>query len=194
MEDLVPFIFFIVIVVVNGLKFLIERARKKSARENPGQPEEAPVRETPHSIESFFETIAEQIAPKPREVPDWPESRERPDYIQEKEEFEVAQAEEFEEERVAEIIPMPMPEPLLKIVAQVAAAKVQLPTESLQTAFSGSHGLRIPGMNSFVQSGKVGKSNFRIEGKQDLRRAMLANMIFSRPRAMDSSYDNTIAK
>jgi hypothetical protein len=194
MEDLVPFIFFIVIVAVNGLKFLVERAGKKSAREKSDHPEEAPVQKTPHSIEGFFETIAEQIAPKQREVPDWPESRERPDYIQEKEEFEVAQAEELEEERVAEIIPMPMPEPLLKIVAKVAAAKVQLPTESLQTAFSGSHGIRIPGMNSFVQSGKLGNSNFRIEGKQDLRRAMYAQIIFSSPRALDCSYDNTIAK
>jgi hypothetical protein len=192
MEDLVPFIFFLVIVAVNGIKFLIERAGKKSRSENPASSPETSPQEAPNSIEGFFETIAEQIAPKPRDIPDWPESRERPDYRQEMEEFEVAQAEELEEEHVAEIIPLPEPEPFLQ--GNVAAAKVQLSSESLKGAFSGSHGIRISGMNSFVQSGKVGHSDFRIKGKQDLRRAMLANMIFSRPRAMDSSYDNTIAK
>jgi hypothetical protein len=195
MEDLVPLIFFLVIVAVNGLKFLIERGAKKRTASPSRQPEEEPARNTPPSIENFFENIAEQLAPKPREVPDWPENIERPDYIQEMTEFEHDQAEELWEEQTAEIIPMPVQEPVIQKAAEAAQpVQVQLPVQSIQTAFSGSHGIRIPGMNSFIQSGAIGNSDFRISGKQDLKRAILAHVIFSAPRAFDLSYDNTIAK
>jgi hypothetical protein len=189
MEDLVPLIFFLVIIAVNGLKFLIERGAKKRAASPSHQREEEPPRNTPPSIEDFFEKIAGQFAPKPREEPDWPENVERPDYVQEMAEFEHDQAEELWEEQTAEIIPMPVQEPVMQKAAE--AAKVQL---AFQSTFSGSHGIRIPGMTSFVQSGAVGNSDFRITGKQDLKRAMLAHVIFSPPRVFDPLFDNTIAK
>ena len=99
MEDLVPLIFFLVIVAVNGLKFLIERGAKKRVATPSNQPKEDPPRNTQPSIENFFENIVEQLAPKPREVPDWPENVERPDYIQEMTEFGDDQAEELGEVR-----------------------------------------------------------------------------------------------
>ena len=186
MEDLVPLIFFLVIVAVNGLKFLIERSAKKRTASPSRQPEEEPPRNTPTSLENFFENIAEQLAPKPRETPDWPENIERPDYMQEMEEFEDEQAEELRKEQTAEIIPMPVQEPVMQKAAEAAeSSMVQLPVQSLQRAFSGSHGIRIPGMNSFIQSGAFGNSDFRIDGKQDLKRAMLAHAIFSPPRSLE---------
>jgi hypothetical protein len=198
MEDLVPLIFFLVIVAVNALKFFIEKGGKPkqaSGTPKPRQPGGEPPKRATSSVEEFFESIAEQIAPQPRKVPDWPEGTERPDYMQEMAEFtfepdDELEEEEEEEERSAEIIPMP--EPVLPALREMEIpATVQLPTQSV---LSGSHGLRIAGMNSFIQSGAMGQNDFRISGKKNLRQAVLAHVIFSPPRAFDLSFDNTIAK
>ncbi len=109
MEDLVPLIFFLVIVVVNVFKFFIEKGGKaKKPSEQSG--EAPPKRASP--LEKFFETLAEQMAPQPTELTDWPEDRERPDYAQEMEEFEqvgIEEPMELEVPQSAESIPMPVP-------------------------------------------------------------------------------------
>ena len=195
MEDLVPLIFFLVIVAVNALKFFIEKGGKSKqapGTSKPRQPASEPPKRIPSSIEKFFENIAEQMAPQPRVVPDSPDRRERPDYIREMAEFEFEQADELEVERAAESIPMPAPEPSMRKVA--TPAKVQLPTQPAYAGLSGSHGLRIAGMNSFIQSGAVGRNDFRIKGKKNLKQAMLAHVIFSPPRAYDLSFENTITR
>ena len=86
-----------------------------------------------------------------------------------------------------------MPEPITSPVQHIPKpAPVTL--QELETTFSGSHGIRIPGMNAFIQSGAIGQADFRIKGKNDLKRAIQAHVIFSPPRAFDLSFDNTIAK
>jgi hypothetical protein len=189
MEDLVPLIFFLVIVAVNGIKFLVERSSKKAARENPQQPNETAPQSAPSSIESFFEKIAEKLEPKPQSSPDYPEDFERPDYAKEMADFEDNEAEETNPAAIPIYIPEPMTSPVQN-AQQPAVVSIQ----ELQTAFSGSHGIRIPGMNSFVQSGAFGNADFQITGKADLKRAIQAHVIFSPPRAFDLSFDNTIAK
>jgi hypothetical protein len=203
MEDLVPLIFFLIIVAVNALKFFIEKGGKKKqapGTSKPRQPASEPPKRTPSSIDKFFENIAEQMAPQPRVVPDSPGSRERPDYIREMAEVEFEQddelEEELEEERAAEIIPMPAPEPITPTMREIATppSKVRRIAQPAYAGLSGSHGLRIAGMNSFIQSGARGRNDFRINGKKNLKQAMLAHVIFNPPRAYDLSFDNTLFK
>lgn len=198
MEDLIPLIFFLIIVAVNVFKFFIEKGGK--VKKAPGQAREAPPKPA-STLESFFENLAKQMEPKPTEVPDWPEGRERPDYAREMEEFEHAQTEEFEEEQTAEIIPMPEPavsrirkpekpefQPLEK------AATVPAPLQSTKAVLSGGHGLRMPCMNPFNHNGAAGHTDLRIKGENPLRQAMLAHIVFSPPRALDLSFNDTITK
>jgi hypothetical protein len=198
MEELVPLIFFLIIVAVNALKFFIEKGGKSKqapGTSKPRQPASEPPKRIPSSINTFFENIAEQMAPQPSVVPDSPEARERPDYIREMTEFEVEQDDELEEERAAEIIPMPAPEPIMPNMREIETpAKVQIPAQPAYAGLSGSHGLRIAGMTSFIQSGARGRNDFRINGKKNLKQAMLAHVIFSPPRAYDLSFDNTLFK
>ncbi|HSR88236.1 MAG TPA: hypothetical protein VLL07_04730, partial [Pontiella sp.] len=94
MEDLVPLLIFIVIAVINVLKFQAEKKGKGKAPS--ARPADAPQRQ-PTSLEEFFEEIARKFEPRPTPQPDWPEGVERPDYMKEMEEFERAQAGAFEE-------------------------------------------------------------------------------------------------
>ena len=197
MEDLVPLIFFLVIVVVNALKFFIEKGgkSKRTGKENPQQPEEAP-RKQATSIEGFFETLTDQFTAQPTKVAAWPEGRERPDYVHEMEEFESEQLEELENDPIVEMIPMPVAEsivPVLRKVEEPARIEHHAPP-STHTVLSGSHGLRIPGMDAYMRSGNAGRNNFRITGGDNLRQAMLAHVVFGPPRAFDLSFDNTIAR
>lgn len=187
MEDLVPLIFFLIIVAVNVLKFFIEKGGKakpssETAKPRPKQTPRAP------SLESFFENLAEQMAPKPMEQPDLPEGYERPDYAQEMEEFTVSQSEDLKDERVAEIIPFEVPEPIAHMPKAEAPATVQ--RQDTQPMLSGSQGMR---MNSMVRGGKR-RTNVQIRGRNNLKRAMIAHIVFSPPRAFDLSFDNTISK
>jgi len=150
MEDLIPLLIFLVIIAVNAIKFFAERGRKKPAP----QPGDTPPKR-PSSLEAFFESIAEQMAPKPTELPEWPENHERPDYAHEMEAFEEPFAEEPEEEPPAIVVP-------------------KAPSHPAPIARTGSR--------------------LRIKGHANLRRAMLAHIVFSPPRAFDLSFKNTLAK
>jgi len=167
MEDLVPLIFFLIIVAVNVLKFFIEKGRPKPSSGKKIPPAKQTPR-TPSSMESFFENLAEQMTPKPTELAEWPEDRERPDYTQEMEEFTTAQAKEQEEERVAEIIPFHAPEPKVPEKATPRSQEIRTQTKN--------------------------RSGIRVKGKKNLKRAMIAHIVFSPPRSLDLSFDNTILK
>lgn len=99
MEDLFPLVIFAVIVGVNVLKFFAEKGKAKAS---PGENQPQPQRK-PSVLESFFDDIAKQVAPRPTEQTDWPEGRKRPDYVHE--------METFEKEKTAEPLPFETPEP-----------------------------------------------------------------------------------
>ena len=178
MEDLVPLLIFVAIAAINLFKFIAEKGGKaKPAQETP--PGTPPRR--PSSLEQFFENLAEQVAPPPREIPDWPEGYERPDYVGEMEALEA-------EQTVATYEPPAQPEP-----EEFQPLEKPAIVQGARRALSGSHGLRMPG-NTFISTGKAGRAGFRIEGKKDLKQALIGHIIFSPPRACDLSFDNTIAK
>ena len=181
MDELLGIVVVLIIVVVNVVKFLAERSKPSSGKAEPQPPR--PKRAT-SSLETFFEDLAKQMAPKPPEIPDWPEGHERPDYVQEMETFEPAQAGEFGEEQTAEIIPFSPPEPVARVQEREAPATVQRQTTT-KPMLSGSQGMRMRSMN---------RGGFRINGGESLRQAMIAHIVFSPPRAYDLSFDQTITR
>jgi len=196
MEDLIPFLIFLVVVAINVIKFFAKKGKPKKSAQQPGQ---TPPKRPASSLEEFFENIAEQVAPKPTDLPEWPEGRERPDYLQEMDEFEQAQAEALEEEQTAEIIPMPppiqarsAPEPEFRPLEKPATVPAKLQTT--KSILSGAQGMRMPCMNPFNHNATPGHTDFGIKGRKRLKQAMLAHIVFSPPRAFDLSFDNTIAK
>ena len=216
MEDLVPLLIFIVIAVVNLLKFAAKKGGKKKRTPPPtgAAPRERgvapnggsrPPKRQPTTLETFFEEIAEKLEPKPTELPNWPKSRERPDYMKEMVEFETTQAEAYEEEETAEIIPMSPPEPeqisvARKAVADVPEVQSMGQTVSLKSAMksmpamiTNSRGMRIAS-TPILRSSTAGRTHFPLKEMAALRKAIIANIVFSPPRAYDASFDNTITK
>jgi len=75
MEDLVPLLIFIVIAVINVLKYQAEK--KGKGKQPPARPAEGRPQRQPTTLEEFFEEIAQKFEPRPTPLPDWPESIER---------------------------------------------------------------------------------------------------------------------
>ena len=61
------------------------------------------------------------------------------------------------------------------------------------SVFSGSELMRLPPI-SLIRSTAAGSIDFELKDRRKLKQAIVANIIFSQPRAYDCSFDNTIAK
>ena len=190
MEDLVPFLIFIVIAVVNILKFVAEKGGKKAKPTAAGG---SPTERRPNTIESFFEELAGKLEPKPTELPDWPEDRERPDYVHQ---MDGVPHHSFEEPEAA-----PVPVSVLQPLENAESAEIQASepigafkpqAQNAASVFSGP-ALRLPILPA-QRSSSAGKITFNIKERGKLKQAIIANIIFSQPRAYDCSFDTTLAK
>ncbi|HEY5653267.1 MAG TPA: hypothetical protein VIR63_02730 [Pontiella sp.] len=195
MEDLIPFLIFIVIAFGDGIKRLIE---KKSRESRPTAPAQEEPQNKPSTLEDFFKSLSEQINPKPTELSEWPEDRERPNYAQEMKEYEMAQSRSFTEDDFTETTsPVPAVTDLIEMeikahteVAQKVAMQAAL--KSVPNAFANIKGARFPTMPKLNPGD--GKIRFSLKEKADLKQAIIANLVFSQPRAYDTSFDNSTMK
>ena len=197
MDDLVPFLIFIVVVIINLVKFVTEKGGKKKRAPTPSGT--APPKRRPTTLETFLEELAGKLEPQSTEPADWPEGRERPDYMKEMAEFETVQPEAYEEERAAEIIPMPPPEvkepevrePEVRFSDQTVSLKTAM--KSMPSSIASMRGIAMASA-PILRSGTAGQIDFPLKERSVLRKAIIANLIFSPPRAYDASFDTTIAK
>ncbi|MDH3981831.1 MAG: hypothetical protein OES84_02900 [Kiritimatiellaceae bacterium] len=192
MDDLIGLIFFVVVAAVN---LLAQANKKKKQREALAPEGEEHPRKEPNSIEEFFESLAEKLEPKPTELPEWPKNFERPDYMKEMEEFKT--------EPTAEIIPAPEPEqapaietkelpafPMSHPPKKITASKSAM--ASMPSIVSNSQGMRIAS-TPMLRSQTGNNLHFSLRKRSELRKAIIANIIFSPPRAYDSTFENTTA-
>jgi hypothetical protein len=203
MDDLIPFLVFIVIALINLVKFIMEKGLQGK---RPPQPtEEGAPEQEPATIEDFFEELAGKLAPKPTKLPDWPEGIEKPDYVGEMKAFR-EEPDDYpwdEEPARAEIIPMPMPmpEPVVEVSAVAAQPAVAIGGESLKralgsvpNAFTGTKSIKLNAVPAMRLGSSRGSIAFPLTDRKELRQAIIANIIFSPPRAYDTTFENVIVK
>ncbi len=200
MDDLIPFLVFIVIALINLGKFLLEK--KFQGKKPPLQDDSAD--EKPASpFEEFFDNLARKLDPneKPETTPDWPKGYEKPDYAAEQaayQEFQGVEAEEdveYESAPVAEIIPMREPVMALK---RTDVALEAVDTTALKSAMNAIPALKSnfgPSVQSapILRSGHAGAIHFSLKDKAHLRKAILAKVVLDPPRAFDKAFENTSA-
>lgn len=189
MDDLFPFLIFIVIALINLVKFVLDKNAKGKAAPSG----EKPKKTAPSTLEDFFEKLASKLEPQPTPVPDWPEGYEQPDYLGEQEAYETMQEKaSVQSEPVAEIIPLPVMEKVSAPSSKIHAVSVKAAMSAMPSLSSGFRSLQMPA--SHMKSGNSGTTNYSLRNKAELRRAMIANVIFSTPRACDPSFENTTFK
>lgn len=189
MDDLFPFLIFIVIALINLVKFVLDKSAKGKAASSG----EKPVKSAPSTLEDFFEKLASKLEPQPTPVPDWPEGYEQPDYLGEQKAYEVMQEEErAKSEPVAEITPAPVIEKVSAPTAKIHIVSVKAAMSAMPSLSAGFGSLQLP--STQMKSSNSGTINYSLRNKAELRRAMIANVVFSTPRACDPSFENTTFK
>jgi hypothetical protein len=200
MEDLVPFLIFIVIALVNMVKFIMEKGLR--GKQPPARPGEPPPKHQPSTLEEFFEEIAGKLEPQPTEPPEWPKGFERPDYMKEMEEFEMTRAEELEEETLKPVLNEPLSSPssiqnakadgIQGFHAVGQSTSLQSTLKSIPSAIIGTKGMQIK--TAPILRSSIGRIDYSLKNKADLKKAIIANIIFSPPRAYNCSFENTTTR
>lgn len=121
----------------------------------------------------FLEELAEELRqPRPSGQPAWPKNRERPDYVHEMEIFQGL-----------ENAPGPQPAP---------ERGFQAPEEEASPEPAPGGGFQpleapppLPVSPIYAQTARTAGSAFRIEGRDELRRAMIAHIVLELPRALE---------
>ncbi|MEI6892802.1 MAG: hypothetical protein V5783_11585 [Pontiella sp.] len=188
MDDVLPFLVFIVIALINLVKFMLEKNAKKTAKAPDENQSTPPLASSPSTMQEFFEGIAEKFEPPPIPVPDWAEKEERSAAIPEQIIYAPPP------EPVAEIIPMPVAENrAISSPPQVEIASFKSTMSTIPSVSSGLRNIRFPSLSG-MNNGSGGRINYSLKSKAALRKAILAQIVFSAPRAFDESFKNTIVK
>lgn len=198
MDDLIPFLVFIVIALINLVKFLLERKFQGRKPQEEGKEQE----QRPSTLEDFFEDLAQKLDPnqRPADLPEWPEGYEKPDYAAEQAAYEDYQEQEqFEPVRAEPPPPPPTPVEVaqeLKREAEVA----EITTGSLKSALKSIPALRssfasgaVPSI-PVMKSSSAGRISFSLQDKSNLRKAILAKVVLDPPRAFDRTFENTSSR
>lgn len=199
MEEIFPLIIFIIVIALKGLSSI---AQRKMTPPSPKK-DQAPPKKKASPLEEFLQEIAAKVEPKPRELPPWPEEIKRPDYVQEMHEYELGMPltvhrRQWKEDPI-ESAPPPPPPPMPEMQMQIRE-EVKTPRSLKPTSFKISvKGMYIPGMN-FPNGGQApilrsaaGKTTFEFNSRKQAKKALIAQLVLSKPRAYETSFDNTIA-
>ncbi|MBN2164029.1 MAG: hypothetical protein JXR25_05555 [Pontiellaceae bacterium] len=184
MDDLIPLFIFIIIAIVNGVKFLSGRNAKQN---KPAVP--SPRR--PAGLDSLFEELSEKMSPQPTRLAEWPEHVPKPDYV---EQMRAGGALKKQVQPAPEPPEFQMPPVTLQNVVAPAmvgrTAKAQACTGNRAMPGLKSQSISLPPM---LRSAS-GKTHFRMNNRKQLRQAILANAVFGPPRAYDTAFENTMIK
>jgi hypothetical protein len=186
-EDLVPFLIFIVIALINLVKFIMEKGAKGRPPAGKGG---APPERKRSGLEDLFEELARKLEPPATPIPaDWPDEIEDPDFMEAFEEFEDPVVKAPVKERPSPIAVEPLPAMRMKAPEPMEhAARKPMPTQSFNM-----QGLRIS--SSFMPRSSGGSDmGFSLGNRKKLRQAIIANVVLNRPRAYDAHFENTVVR
>ena len=183
MDDLIPFLIFVAVALINLIKTAIERSGAKSAPLPTPRKATPSPQESPTTLEEFFETISDQFG--------MAEETER-----EEDFFEPKDPNIFEEKAPSV---EPVPDTIISLPSEKApAADIALlhkkpigyAMKSIPNTLISLDAMKLPSVP--LLSGAQKKTlNFPLRNRNVFKNAIIANIVFSPPRAYDSEYKNT---
>ena len=202
MEDLIPVLIFIVVAGVNVVKHLAE----KTAKAAPPQSTNGTPRKKSSPLEEFLEELSGKMGPQPRQQPELPKGYERPDYARQSRAYEAAKQQNkstptsaYQSAYAVPARPASITSDFAHRVSTVAvavpkvaakAATVKIPSQGM--LIKGMSNMRVP-MPPILKS-SAGHIDYDLKDKKQLKQALISQMVFSKPRAYDTSFDNTVSQ
>ncbi len=203
MDDLIPFLIFIGVALINLVKTAIERGGAKKAppparrsapptTQTPAPSPTAAPKQSPSTLEEFFEEIAEQFGADVDEDEDF---FEEPQPIfetppQPKPDFQSMRDPQPEAETQLPPIDLNALNPTKIKAVTLHRKAIGSALKSTPNTLLSFDTLKLPS-TPLVSSSQAGNLNFPLRERETFRNAIIANIIFSPPRALDQNQQNT---
>jgi hypothetical protein len=177
MDDLLPFIVFVVVALINLFKTAVERSGRTSTPAEQEVPTPPPVNPTP--FDDIFEELAQQF--KPLEETEKADKEELPSM-------------DLPDMQVAPTFPLatetPEPESVSIEMPDIGSQTLSTAFKAMPNTLLSFDAMRLPSL-SLVSKSENKRLRYELQNRADLRKAIIAQMIFSAPRAFDTTYQNS---
>ena len=175
MDDLLPFIVFVVVALINLFKTAVERSGRTSTPAEQEVPTPPPINPTP--FDDLFEELAQQFKP-----------------LEETEEEEELPSVDLPDMQVASAMPFsaesPEPESVSVEMPDIGSQTLSTAFKAMPNTLLSFDAMRLPAL-PLMSTAEKNKLRYELQNREDLRKAIIAQTIFSAPRAFDTTYQNS---
>jgi hypothetical protein len=182
MDDLIPFLIFVGVALINLVKTAIERGGAKKAPRPAPRKATPPPQQTPTTLEEFFEDIAEQFGVV--------EEEEEEDFFEPQTPVRVEQELPTYEPIPTPIVPLPIKEASSTKLAVMHKKAIGTAMKSMPNTLLSFDAMKLPSI-PLLSSAQKGTLDFPLQNRKTFKNAIIANIIFSPPRVFSTEDNHT---
>ena len=178
-DDLIPFLIFVGVALINLIKTAIERGGAKSAPQPISKKNTSSSKKPINTLDDFLEEISEQFS-----------NNEKIDNQYQK---EIILEDTYENDNLSSAADVNLDENEKKeeeILKNIQKETLGTAIKSIPNALLGANTIKTPAI-PLLPNTKKGNLIFPLQDKKTFKNAIIANIIFSSPKAYDMNFENT---
>ena len=177
-DDLIPFLIFIGVALINLIKTAIERGGAKLAPPSNTKKDNSSPKKARNTFEDFINEISEQFS--------------NDEKIDKQNQQEIISEDiyENENENLSPVPTIKIEEKEEIIIENIQKEALGTAIKSIPNALLGAKTIKTPAIPLLPNTQK-GNLIFPIQDRKTFKNAIIANVIFSSPKAYDTTFENT---
>lgn len=175
-DDLIPFLIFIGVALINLIKTAIERGGAKLAPPSNTKKDNSSPKRAINTFEDFIDEISEQFS--------------NDEKIDKQNQQEIISEDIYENENLSPVPTIKIEEKEEIIIENIQKEAIGTAIKSIPNALLGAKTIKTPAIPLLPNTQK-GNLIFPIQDRKTFKNAIIANVIFSSPKAYDTTFENT---
>jgi len=175
-DDLIPFLVFIGVALINLIKTAIERGGAKLAPPSNTKKDNSSPKRAINTFEDFIDEISEQFS--------------NDEKIDNQYQQEIISEDIHENEDLSPVSTIKIDEREEIIIENIQKEALGTAIKSIPNALLGTKTIKTPAI-PMLPNTKKGNLIFPIQDRKTFKNAIIANVIFSSPKAYDTTFENT---
>ena len=175
-DDLIPFLIFIGVALINLIKTAIERGGAKLAPPSNTKKDNSSPKRPISTFEDFIDEISEQFS--------------NDEKIDKQNQQEIILEDIHENENLSPVPTIKIEEKEEIIIENIQKEALGVAIKSIPNALLGAKTIKTPAI-PMLPNTKKGNLIFPIQDRKTFKNAIIANVIFSSPKAYDTTFENT---
>ena len=175
-DDLIPFLIFIGVALINLIKTAIERGGAKLAPPSNTKKDNSSPKRAINTFEDFIDEISEQFS--------------NDEKIDNQYQQEIISEDIHENEDLSPVSTIKIDEREEIIIENIQKEALGTAIKSIPNALLGTKTIKTPAI-PMLPNTKKGNLIFPIQNRKTFKNAIIANVIFSSPKAYDTTFENT---